>query len=426
MKPINRRKFLASSAAISAFTILKPTTVFGTTANSAIRLGIIGCGNRGTAVINNMVKHTSGQIIAMADLFDYQLEKAKPEYDQFNLDNGGVAIDKSKIYQGSESYKKLIADPDVDAVLISTPAYSHPQFLDAAVSAGKHTYCEKPVAPDVAGCKSVIRTGEKAKGKVSISIGFQIRHATPYIEMANRIRKGDIGDVVNVQLYYISSGTGKSVKPVGNSQDEFMIRNHFHFREFSGGILLDQGIHMIDICNWVMNENPENAIGNGNRKGKPNFGDTFTNFQAIYEYPDLTNVTLLSTQFGPKFNDVCARFIGTKGIAEAHYGRGVFIEGENPWDSGVLRGPEPTPEQRAAGIFTSSLHDSMSNKVKSFITSIESGNLLNEAQSGANSTLSAILGRMSATSGKQKTWDEIYYSNQKYNLNLNLSQFNKS
>ncbi|MBT3383142.1 MAG: Gfo/Idh/MocA family oxidoreductase [Prolixibacteraceae bacterium] len=425
MKAINRRKFLATSAAISAITILKPSTVFGTKANSAIRLGIIGCGNRGTSVISNMVNHTSGQIIAMADLFDYQLEKAKPRFDKLNTDQGGVAIDKSKIYQGSQAFQKLVNDSDVDAVLVSSPAYTHPDFLDAAVMAGKHVYCEKPVSPDVAGCKKVIVSGEKAKGKVSVAVGFQIRNATPYVEMAKRIRKGDIGEIVNVQLYYISSGSGKKVQPVGNSMEEFMIRNHFHFRELSGGIMLDQAIHMIDVCNWVLTENPENAIGNGNRKGEPDFGDTFTNYQAIYGYPDETNVSVHSTQFGPKFGDVCARFIGTKGFAEAHYGRGVFIEGDNPWDSGVLRGQSITEEQRASGVFSSSLHDANSNKVKAFINSIETGELINEAQSGANSTLSAILGRMSATSGKAKTWDEMYFSNQKFQPNLDLTQFDK-
>ncbi|MBT6004798.1 MAG: Gfo/Idh/MocA family oxidoreductase, partial [Prolixibacteraceae bacterium] len=312
-----------------------------------------------------------------------------------------------------------------DAVLVSSPAYTHPDFLDAAVMAGKHVYCEKPVSPDVAGCKKVIVSGEKAKGKVSVAVGFQIRNATPYVEMAKRIRKGDIGEIVNVQLYYISSGSGKKVQPVGNSMEEFMIRNHFHFRELSGGIMLDQAIHMIDVCNWVLTENPENAIGNGNRKGEPDFGDTFTNYQAIYGYPDETNVSVHSTQFGPKFGDVCARFIGTKGFAEAHYGRGVFIEGDNPWDSGVLRGQSITEEQRASGVFSSSLHDANSNKVKAFINSIETGELINEAQSGANSTLSAILGRMSATSGKAKTWDEMYFSNQKFQPNLDLTQFDK-
>lgn len=423
MKPINRRNFLTSTAALSALTILKPSTVFGTKANSAIRMGIIGCGNRGTTVITDMVNHTSTQIIAMGDLFGYQLEKAKPKFDKLNKDNDGVSIDKSKVYRGSKACNQVINDPDVDAVLISSPAYTHPKFLEAVVQAGKHVYCEKPVAPDVAGCHKVIQTGEKAKGKVSLAIGFQIRHATPYVEMANRIRRGDIGEVVNVQLYYISSVKKDPVQPIGDSREEFMIRNHFYFRELSGGILLDQGIHMIDVCNWVLNERPEEAQGNGNRKGAPDYGDTFSNYQALYNYPAERNVSIHSTQIGPQFSDVCARFIGTKGIAEAHYGRGVYIEGDNPWDSGIVKGEEPTPEQRAAGAFTSALYDSTPNKVKAFIESIETGNLLNEAHSGATSTLSAILGRMSATSKEMKTWDEMYYSGQEFKPNLNLEQF---
>lgn len=424
MKPINRRKFIATSAAISAFTILKPATVFGSKANSAIRMGIIGCGNRGSEVLSEMIKNTSAQTISMADLFDYQLEKAKPVFDKVNKERGGVAIDVSKIYKGSEAYLKLINDKDVDAVLISAPAYTHPGFLDVAVSAGKHVYCEKPAAPDVDGCKIVMQAGEKAKGKVSVAIGFQIRHATPYAEMARRIRSGAIGDVVSVQLYYISSRIGFN-QPKGNSDAEFKIRNHFHFTELSGGIFLDQAIHMIDVCNWVLNEKPENAIGKGNRKGEPDFGDTFTNYQVIYGYPELKNVSVHSTQFGPAFGDVCARFIGTKGIAEAHYGLGVFINGENAWDSGVLRGQEPTPEQRAAGVFTSALHDSTTNKVKAFINSIETGNFINEAQSGATSTLSAILGRMSAESHKETHWDQMLNSGRKYDINLDLKQFDK-
>ncbi len=419
---ITRRDFITRTAAVSAFTVLKPSTVFGTAANSAIQMGIIGCGNRGTAVISDMVKHANARIFAMADLFDYQIEKAKPGFDKLNIDNGGVNIDTTNVYRGSLAYLELIHNPGVDAVLISSPAFTHPNFLEAAVTAGKHVYCEKPVAPDVAGCKQVIRAGQINSGSLSIAIGFQIRHATPFVKMAQRIQKGDIGEIVNVQLYYFSSGTSKN-QPVGNSPEEFMIRNHFHFRELSGGILLDQGIHMIDICNWILNEKPEWALGMGNRKGEPDFGDTYTNYQVVYEYPQLKNVSIHSTQFGPKFGDVCARFLGTKGTAEAHYSRGVFIEGENPWDSGILRGQEPTPEQRAAGAFTSALHDSTPNKVKAFINSIETGIYINETVSGATSTLSAILGRMSATSKEKTTWDEMFYSNQQFDLNLNLKQF---
>lgn len=424
MISIDRRKFLGTAGAASAFMLLKPSTVFGSTANSAIRLGIIGCGNRGTSVISDMVKHTRARIFAMADLFDYQLEKARPKFNLLNQENGGVKIDSSKIYRGSKAYAELLNDPDVEAVLISSPAYTHPGFLEAAVLANKHVYCEKPAAPDVSGCIQVIEAGKKANGKVSVAIGFQIRHATPYAEMARRIQKGDIGEVVNVQLYYISSGSSRT-EPAGNSPEEFMIRNHFHFSELSGGIFLDQAIHMIDVCNWVLNEKPENAIGRGNLKGSPDFGNTCTNYQVILGYPQDTSVSVHSTQFGPSFGDVCARFIGTKGIAEAHYGLGVFIQGENPWDSGILRGVEPTPEQRAAGAFTSALHDSTPNKVKAFINSIETGNLINEALSGATSTLSAILGRMSAESKKETGWDEMLKSGQKYDINLNLNQFDK-
>lgn len=424
MKPFNRREFLATTAAATAFTIIRPSVAFGTNANSAVRVGIIGCGNRGTEVITEMAKSTGTRIHAMADLFDYQLEKALPKFNKANTEAGKAEIDRSKIYQGSEAYLKLLNDPTVDAVLVSSPAFTHPGFLEAAVLAGKHVYCEKPAAPDVAGCQRVISAGEKAKGKVSIAIGFQIRHATPYAGLAEKIRSGAIGEIVSVQLYYISSRIGFN-KPVGNSEEEYRIRNHFHYTDLSGGIFLDQAIHMIDVCNWILNEKPENAIGRGNLKGVPDFGDTFTNYQVIFGYPGDLGVSVHSTQVGPAFGDVCARFTGTKGVAEAHYSQGVFISGDHPWDSGILRGGEPTPAQRAAGVFTSALHDSTTNKVKNFIGSIESGNLINEALSGANSTLSAILGRMSAEEKQGKNWNEMIASNQQFNMKLNLKQFDK-
>lgn len=424
MKPFNRREFLATTATATVFAIVKPSVAFGTKANSAVRVGIIGCGNRGSEVITEMAKSTNARIHAMADLFDYQLEKALPKFNKANTEVGKGEVDKSGIYQGSEAYLKLINNPQVDAVLVSSPAFTHPGFLEDAVLAGKHVYCEKPAAPDVAGCMRVINAGKKAEGKVSVAIGFQIRHASPYAALAERIRSGAIGEMVSVQLYYISSRIGFN-KPVGTSDEEYRIRNHFHYTDLSGGIFLDQAIHMIDVCNWILNEKPENAIGRGNLRGTPDFGDTFTNYQVTFVYPGDLGVSVHSTQVGPAFGDVCARFTGTKGVAEAHYSQGVFINGDNPWDSGILRGGEPTPEQRAAGVFTSALHDSTTNKVKNFIGSIESGNLINEATSGANSTLSAILGRMSAEEKQEKSWSEMITSKQQFNIKLNLKQFDK-
>jgi myo-inositol 2-dehydrogenase/D-chiro-inositol 1-dehydrogenase len=249
--PIQRRAFLKNAALISAATIVKPSVVFGTKANSAVRLGIIGCGERGTAVISSMSKHTNMAIIAMADLFEGQLQSKLQVYNQLNAAKEFPAINSAAMYQRSKAYLRLLDNKDVDAVLISSPAYTHPEFLEAAVAAGKHVYCEKPVATDVAGCKQVEQVGEKWNRKQSIVIGFQIRYATPYAEMVKRIQGGAIGDVVSAQLYYLSSGI--PIKTFRNvSEDEARIRNHFHYRALSGGILLDQGIHMLDVCNWTL------------------------------------------------------------------------------------------------------------------------------------------------------------------------------
>ncbi len=194
----------------------------------------------------------------------------------------------------------------------------------------------------------------------------------------------------------------------------------------SGDIILDQGIHMLDVCNWALKAHPLNAVGSGNNKGRPDFGDVFSNFQVLYQYPNNVEVSIHTTQLGPQFGDVCCRFLGTKGSAEAHYSGGVFINGENKWDSGISKGgSELTPQQQASGVFLSALHDADANKEKAFIGSIESGKYLNETRSGAESTLTAILGRNSAIAQKEMTWDEMYSSKEKLDPKLNLSQFDK-
>ncbi|MDN3657443.1 Gfo/Idh/MocA family oxidoreductase [Ferruginibacter paludis] len=422
---MKRRNFIKNVATVSAFSILKPSIVFGTKANSAIRIGIIGCGNRGTAVLSSMITNTNSSVVAMADIFDDQLQKAIPVFNGLNAAKNVAAIPAANIYQGSKAYLKLLENKDVDAVQISTPAYSHVGFLEAAVMAGKHVYCEKPVAPDVAGCRRAIQLGEKLNGKQSVVIGFQIRHASAYAEMVNRIQRGDIGELITVQLYYLSSSV-PIITRNNVSDDEIRIRNHFYFNAMSGGILLDQGIHILDICNWALQGLPLNAIGRGNTRARTEIGDTYSNYQVVYQYPNNVNVSIHTTQLGHQFGDVCCRFVGTNGIAEAHYSGGVFINGDNKWDSGIARSESAiTPQQQAAGVFLSSLHDADANKEKAFISSIETGNYLNGIRSGAESTLTAILGREAAIKQQTKTWDEVYRSNQKIDPKLNLAQFDK-
>ncbi len=422
---MKRRDFLQNTAALTAVTIISPSTAFGTKANSAIRMGLIGCGPRGTGVITSMSNQTNINIIAMADLFRDKLVSSKKLLDAQNIKKGFPAVSDAYTYTGSKAYMKLLENKDVDAVQISSPAYTHADFLEAAALAGKHIYCEKPVSPDVAGCRKVENIGNQVNGKLSVVIGFQIRHATPYVELVKRIQRGDIGDVLNVHLCYLAT---KLVPGdiSGLSYDEARIRNQYNFHALSGGTMLDQSIHMIDVCNWALQKLPLHAIGSGGKDETIKFGDTWKHFQVVYQYPG-TNVSMLATQFGTHFGDVCAKFIGTKGTAEAHYSGGVFISGDNPWDSGVPRcaGEAPTEEQRRAGKFLSALQDADANKEISFINSIITGNYLNETRSGAESTLTAILGREAAISGEMTGWDELRNSNARLDPMLNLTQFDK-
>ena len=422
---MKRRNFLQNTAALSAVTILNPATVFGSKANSAIRMGIIGCGGRGTAVITSMSEQTNINIVAMADLFEDKLELAKKTLDEQNVKKGFSRVVKTNTHVGSKAYLKLLENKDVDAVLISSPAYTHADFLEAAARAGKHIYCEKPAAPDVAGCRKVEHVGNLVNGKLSIVIGFQIRYATPYVEMVKRIQRGDIGNILNAQLCYLA-GRSSVDDITGMSYDEARIRNQYNFQALSGGTLLDQSIHMLDVCNWTLQKLPLNAMGTGGKDESQTFGDTWRHYQVLYHYPGI-NVSLLATQFGTHFGDVCAKFIGTKGTAEAHYSGGVFISGDNPWDSGVptCATSEITEEQRKAGIFLSALQDADANKEVAFIHSIETGNYLNEARSGAESALTAILGREAAISGEKLTWEDLYFSNARLDPMLDLSQFDK-
>jgi len=423
---LNRRNFIKGTAAISAITLLNPMTVFGTRANSAVRIGIIGLGGRGMSVIGAMSANTNINITAAADLFEDKLMAGVKDLNSLNQSKGFSTISKSNQFVGSKAYLRLLESKDIDAVLISSPAYTHAEFLEAAVDANKHVYCEKPVSVDVAGCKRVEKAGAKAGRKLSIVIGFQIRHATPYVEMVKHIQNGEIGEIINVQLYYLSSGS--PFKPFENAvDDELRIRNHYKFNALSGGILLDQGIHMLDVCNWALQSSPLTARAGGGRKGAISYGDAWSHFEVVYQYPQDINVSLHCSQVGPTFGDVCARFLGTKGIAQAHYSGGVFIEGANPWDSGILRNANTilSPDLIAKGSTGEALHDSDKNKGQSFIQSIESGNFLNETVSGSNSTLSAIMGRNSALTNQEISMEAVRFSDEYLDPKLNLAQFDK-
>ena len=423
---IGRRRFLKTAVAAASFTIVKPKSVFGTPANSTIRLGMIGCGNRGSSVASSFMENTDTRVVAIAELFENRLVAGKERFNKLCRRKGFPEIKDSHLFLGSKGYMRLLESDDVDAVLIATPTFLHSEQLVAAVEAGKHVYCEKPVSVDVYGCRRVMFAGKKADGRLSIAIGLQIRHATPFVEMVRRIHNGAIGDIVMGQAHYLAGFLKRPIIPDA-SPDEMRIRNFYYHRELCGSIILDQGIHVIDICNWILRSHPVKATGIGGRKGRDDSGNVWSYFMVNFEYPDNIPVSFQETQFDPGYGDVCERFFGTKGISESHYTGGVFIRGENEWDSGVARGTreEINKKDWAAGTFKSALEDADSNKEKAFIDSIKSGNYINEAYQGAESTLSVILGRTAAYKGEEVTWDEILSSNEKWDSMIDLSQFDK-
>lgn len=404
---MDRRDFLKMFAASAAFTMFRPLgTMAGEQFNRPVRIGFIGTGNRGTyGVITAMSHNNNVEIYALADLFRDRIDKVLPHLNELNKAKGLNPVAEKNIYVGHNAYRELLKDDKVDAVVIATPAYAHPFIFEAAVKAHKHVYCEKPAAPDAYGALQMMKAAEGVKD-LSLVMGFQVRYASAYDEMIRRIRKGDIGKVVAVQLYY-NGGGGSGEKPAVED-DEFRIRHHFQYLALSGGVLNDQAVHVIDICRAVLGTNPLYAIGHSGDAGRRfGYGDTHTNYQILYKYPDDVNVSVQQMSVGVTSGGVCARFFGELGTAEANYSGGVFITGPNKWDSGN----------------NSALSDADALKGKSFINSIVSGKYINQIEAGCNSTLAAILGREACFEGKKVSWDELIAKKQRYGDQPNLKQF---
>src|ERR1700739_192686 len=180
---MDRRQFLASAAAGSGLLILKPKPVWGYQANSAVRLALLGCGNRGTSVATSFAKNTTARIVALADLFPDKLGAGKKHFDEVKAGVGAPAIDAKLMFRGHKAFEEIAGSKEVDAVQISTPPWFHVQHLDAVVTAGKHAYCEKPLGVDVAQTRQALEIGKRAEGRVSLDVGFQVRSAPPIAEV---------------------------------------------------------------------------------------------------------------------------------------------------------------------------------------------------------------------------------------------------
>ena len=363
IEKISRRRFLSAAAATAAgMMIVKPGAVRGSEANSALRMGILGCGGRGTAVGTGFVDNTNTRVVALADLFADQLEAGRKHFDEHQQAKGYAAIDSSQLFRGPKAYQQIAASKELDFILITTPPYFHPLHLETVVAAGRHVYCEKPVAVDVPGAKRVIRIGEKAQGKLSLEVGFQIRKAPPHVELVKRIQGGALGKIGCGLGYYYCGHIDRPEWPSA-SPEEKKLRNWVWDRTLSGDIIVEQNIHIIDMINWTLQGHPESAVGGGGRKLRTDAGDCWDNFNVVFTYPDHVQVSFGSTQFDNPAFDAATRFFGTKGSSEAHYDHRVSIAGAEPWDAGL--GPAQGSGQfSAAGTFKGSLDQAECGKAK--------------------------------------------------------------
>jgi len=420
---VGRREFVGAAAAAATITILKPSVVFGTQANSAIRLGLLGCGGRGRNVMGSFLENTSGVLTAIGDMFQDNLDAGKKELDEVSAKFGKPAVDPKHLFRGPQAYQQLFTSKDVDALYIASPPYFHPDHLEAAIASGKHIYLEKPVAVDVPGAKKVMALGERAKGKVSLAVGFQIRYASPYVELAKRIHEGQIGQPVSGLIHYFASAINRPDWPSA-SPAERRLRNWVHDKALSGDIIVEQNIHVIDVTNWLLKGHPVKAVGSHGRAGRTDKGDCSSHYNCVYTYPGDVHIGFASTQFGKSAWGVGMQYYGTKGCAEARYDAPVRISGETNWEFPGLKKPESTDQALAVtGTFKGALDDADANKQKAFIASITSGNLLNEATQGAESALAAMLGRMAASTGEDVSWEKLLKSKDVSDPKMDWKQF---
>ena len=402
-----RRSFLETAG----FAMVGARLARGGESDSAVRVGLLGCGGRGTTVADSMVKNAGARVVALGDLFQDQLDRARKHFDAF------ATVDPALLFRGPHAAEQMAASPAIDAIVIATPPYFHPQHLGIVVEAGKHVYCEKPVAVDVPGTRRVLEIGRTAEGRLSLEVGFQIRNAPPFVELARRIHAGAIGEIAFAEAYYYCQYMDASHPDAPPAQ--MRIRNWLHDRVLSGDIILEQNIHALDICNWVLQGHPVKALGAGGRKGRAPDG-CLGHCSVSFWYPGDVHVNFSSKQFGKGPFDVCERFFGTRGTAQSPYSGVLGIDGEEKW---TWAGSEKKQgEFSASGAFVDNLAEADAEKHRSFINSIVSGRFHNQAALGVESSLTAMLGRTAMYTGREATWDELLHSEEAWDAGIDLER----
>jgi myo-inositol 2-dehydrogenase/D-chiro-inositol 1-dehydrogenase len=374
----NRREFFQNSrtAAASALgiSIVKPQSVRGAQANSALSVGLIGCGRRGTYVTGLFAKNEFAKIAYLCDIYDDQIAAA------------------SKVFSGAKAFKNIddMLASDVDAVYIATPPYLHPEHFEKAVKSRKHIFMEKPAGVDPAGCRRVIEAAKMADRTKRITVDYQQRYGADYRKAYEIVKSGELGAIVAVRASWL--GGGLPVRE-GHAASEEPIRNWLFYREKGGDIIVEQNCHNLDVVNWFMGTHPVKASGYGGRQVRTNIGNIMDNLAATFRFSNGVIFSYSANQFSTGgFADVGETFICEKGaIYTSRLGYKLY--------AGKKRG-DPPVEVVTKGDITQ-------EAVNAFVDGARAGKLENAAFTAAESTLTAIMAREAIYSGKEMTWDQI-------------------
>ncbi|MCB1227176.1 MAG: Gfo/Idh/MocA family oxidoreductase [Verrucomicrobiales bacterium] len=400
---VSRRRFLQqSSSTLAAPAILTAAASLRAAekADSAetLRIGLIGCGGRGTGAANQALgADYNSRLVAVADVFSDQIDTSLNSLSQKFPDR--VTVDDDHRFVGLDAYQKLL-NSDVDVVLLATPPGFRPVHLQATVDAGKHIFCEKPMAVDALGYHMAMAAVEQAKKKnINLVAGFCWRYSPSRREAFAQLADGAIGDVAGIFATYY----GGPAKPMAEaaartpemSDVEWQLRNWYNFSYLSGDSIVEQAVHSIDKICWAMGDKPPvECIGTGGRQVPSPGGNIYDHFHAAYDWGDGIICNLGSRQIKGCDNQVLDVIHGTKGTLTIGKGTAPYIMGEKRWR---FRGEDRN------------MYDV---EHEALFSAIREGKVINDGDRMMLSTLVAILGREVAYTGKRITWEQILASKQ--------------
>jgi predicted dehydrogenase len=382
---ISRRRFVSSTATLLAGAPL----VHAGGQDQTISVGLIGCGGRGTGAAENCLESSGNvRLVAMGDLFSDRLESSRRQLSK----REGYKVDDANAFSGVNAYQKVLAS-GVDMVILATPPGFRPLHFKAAVEAGKHIFFEKPVAVDPTGVRTVIEYGRIAKEKkLAVVTGTQRRHQKSYLETIAKIHDGAIGELVAGRAYWNGGGAWHNPRKPGQTDMEYQLRNWIYFPWLSGDHIVEQHIHNLDVINWVLKGHPlrATAVGGRTQRTEERFGVIYDHFAVDYEYPNDVHVMSMCRHWNNTPGNISESVVGTKGKSDCH--SVVRPTQGDPWFT-PPGGINPYVQEHA-----------------DLIASIRAGTPLNEAEQVAHSTLTAIMGREAAYTGKTIVWDEFLKS----------------